>query len=88
MKIGKCLIGGAIIIGLLVTFVNRGLIDNFRMKERLVALKKANSDLARENGELARKNTLLRNDLSYIESVARNELGMVKKGDLVFQFEK
>ena len=29
---------------------------------------------------------LLRDDLRYIESVARNELGMVKRGDLIYRF--
>jgi cell division protein FtsB len=30
---------------------------------------------------------LLSNDLSYIEMVARSELGMVRKGSVVFQFD-
>ena len=88
MKMGRYLIIGALLIGTLVTFVDRGLVDNYRMKERLNALKKANYKLAGENGELERTISLLKNDLPYIEMVARNELGMVKKGDLVLQFEK
>ena len=87
MKVGRCLVIIAVFIGALVTFGDRGLIDNFRMKERLISLKRANNDLARENGELKRSNSLLRNDLSYVEMVARNELGMVRKGTLVFQFD-
>ena len=85
---GKYLIIGALLIGVVITFVDRGLIDNYRMKERLAALRKTNNDIARENAELERSISLLRSDLSYIEMIARNELGMVKKGDLVFQFEK
>lgn len=88
MKIGRYLVIGIVLIGTLVTFVDRGLVDNYRMKERLIALKKANSRLAGENAELEKKIFLLKNDLPYIETVARNELGMVKKGDLVLQFEK
>ena len=87
MKVGRCLVIIAVFIGALVTFGDRGLIDNFRMKERLISLKRANNDLARENGELKRSNSLLRNDLSYVEMVARNELGMVRKGTFVFQFD-
>jgi len=30
----------------------------------------------------------LKDDLSYIETVARNELGMVKDGDTVYQFAR
>ena len=88
MKVGRYMIIVALIIGVLVTFGDRGLIDNFRMKERLVALKNANYDLARENGGLKRTISLLKDDLSYIEMVARKELGMVKKGDVVFRFDK
>ncbi len=87
MKVGRCLIIIALLIGALVTFGDRGLIDNFWMKERLVSLKRANHDLATENGELKRTISLLRDDLSYIEMVARNELGMVRKGTVVFQFD-
>ncbi|HLA27626.1 MAG TPA: septum formation initiator family protein [Syntrophales bacterium] len=88
MKVGKYLIIIALLASALVIFGDRGLIDNLRMKERLATLKKVNYDLARECGEMKRTNSLLRDDLSYIERIARNELGMVKKGDLVFQFEK
>jgi len=88
MKVGRYLIIIALLVGALVIFGDRGLIDNLRMKERLAALKKESYDLARENGEMKRTNSLLRDDLSYVEMIARNELGMVKKGDLVFQFEK
>jgi cell division protein FtsB len=31
---------------------------------------------------------LLRSDLQYIEMVARNEIGMVRKGDLVYRYSK
>ena len=88
MKVGRYLIIVALLTGALVTFSNRGLIDNFRMQKRLLALKTANYDLARENGELKRTISLLKDDLSYIGTVARNELGMVKKGDVVFRFDK
>lgn len=87
MKVGTCLIIVALIVGVLVTFNDRGLIDNFRMEERLLSLKKNNYDLARENRELKRTNSLLSSDLAYIEMIAKSELGMVKKGTVVFQFD-
>lgn len=87
MKVGTCLIIVALLVGLLVTFGDRGLIDNFRMEERLLSLKKINSDLAKENRELQRSNSLLTDNLAYIELVAKSELGMVRKGTLVFQFD-
>jgi cell division protein FtsB len=88
MKVGRYLIIFAVLVGVLVTFSNRGLIDNFRIKKRLITLKDANCVLAKENGELKRTISLLKDDLSYIEIVARNELGMVKEGDVVFRFDK
>ena len=88
MRVVKYIVIGSFLVGIVVTFVDRGLLDNFRMKEHLITIKKANRDLARENVELRKKISQLKNDLSYIESVARNELGMVKKGDLVLQFER
>ena len=87
MKVGRCLIIIAVLISALVTFGDRGLIDNFRMKERLISLKRENHDVAKENSELKRSISLLRDNLSYVEMVARNELGMVRKGTLVFRFD-
>jgi cell division protein FtsB len=58
------------------------------MKERLMSLKKTNQDISLENKELNKKVTLLRGDLQYMETVVRNELGMVRKGDLVYRYLK
>ena len=38
-----------------------------------------------ENEKLKENITLLRTDLRYVEMVARNELGMVKKNDIVYR---
>jgi cell division protein FtsB len=73
---------------MLITFGKRGLVDNYAMKERLMALKKSNQDISLENRELSRKVMLLRGDLQYIEMLARNELGMVRKGDLIYRYMK
>jgi cell division protein FtsB len=37
---------------------------------------------------LKKKIILLRNDINYIEMTARNELGMVKQGDIVYRWAK
>ncbi|MCX5843261.1 MAG: septum formation initiator family protein [Deltaproteobacteria bacterium] len=75
-------------MSMLITFGKRGLVDNYAMKEKLMALKKANNDITLENKELSKKAALLRSDLQYIEMVARNEIGMVRKGDLVYRYSK
>jgi cell division protein FtsB len=88
MKIGRYVIVFVFLMSMLITFGKRGLIDNYAMKERLMALKKTNNDIALENRELSKKAVLLRSDLQYIEMVARNEIGMVRKGDLVYRYSK
>jgi cell division protein FtsB len=85
MKVGRYLIVFVLLMSALIIFGDRGLVDNYRMKERMTALKKTNHELTLENIALKKNITLLRDDPSYIEMVARNELGMVKKGELVYR---
>lgn len=89
MKIvGRLLIIFLLLMSLLITFGNRGLVDNYLMSKRLAELKSQNSDITAENNDLKKKIILLRNDINYIEMIARNELGMVKKGDIVYRWAK
>lgn len=88
MKVGRYLAAFVMVMGFLIAFGNRGLADNFMMRERLSALRKANQDTARENRELKKTIMLLQTKPAYVEMVARNELGMVKKGDLVYRFSQ
>lgn len=85
MKIGRYLALSAFFTGLLITFGDRGLLDNFRTKNQLMHIKKANHQLTIENIALKKNIMLLRDDLSFIEKIARNELGMVRAGDLVYR---
>jgi cell division protein FtsB len=88
MKIGRYLVVFLFLMALLITFGNRGIVDNYFMSKRLAQLKSQNSMIVVESDELKRKILLLRSDLTYIESIARNELGMVKKGDVVYRLAK
>ena len=88
MKIGRYLIVFVFLMSMLITFGKRGLIDNYTMKERLTALKKTNNEMTIENKELKKKVTLLKDDLQYIEMIARNEIGMVRAGDLIYRYSK
>ena len=85
MKVGRYLVLFVAVMGGLSAFGDRGLLDNYRLKEKLMNLKKANHGMLLENIALRKNITFLREDLSYIEMMARNELGMVKKGDLVYR---
>ena len=88
MKIGRYLVAFVFLMTLLITFGNRGVVDNYFMGKRLAQLKAENNELAVQNKDLAGKIILLRSDPAYIESIARNELGMVKKGDVVYRMTK
>jgi len=86
MKIGRLLFGFFIIMALFIIFGNRGFTDYRMLKEKQAALEEANTCIAAENDELKRKIVLLKTDLRHVEMVARRELGMVKKRDMVYQF--
>jgi cell division protein FtsB len=88
MKIGRYLVVFLLLMALLITFGNRGLVDNYLMSKRLAQLKSQSNETTIENNDLRRKIILLRNDLTYIEALARNELGMVKEGDIVYRVVK
>jgi cell division protein FtsB len=75
-------------MALLITFGNRGVVDNYLMSKRLAKLKSQTREITLENNELKKKIILLRSDMNYIEMVARNDLGMVKKGDVVYRWAK
>jgi cell division protein FtsB len=85
MRIGRYLLLIILFVGFFIVFGNRGLLDNQRLKEKLSELKAENSRFEAANTSLKREVVLLREDLRYIEVVARNELGMVKKGDLLYR---
>jgi len=86
MKIGRYLIIFLVLMGFLIIFGNNGLVDNYVMKEKLNILKEENAQIVLENNGLKKEISLLRNHPQYIESVARKELGMVRKGDVVYRF--
>jgi cell division protein FtsB len=88
MKIGRYLVAFLFLMALLITSGNRGIVDNYLMSKRLAQLKSQSGMIAVESNELKGKILLLRSDLNYIESIARNELGMVKKGDVVYRLAK
>lgn len=86
MKVGRYLIIFLLLIGLLITFGDRGFVDNYMMKEKLAAIRKTNEEMIHKNKELKKQIVLLRNNLQYIEMVARSEIGMVKKGNIIYRF--
>ncbi|MGE5800350.1 MAG: FtsB family cell division protein [Syntrophaceae bacterium] len=86
MRIGRYLLLIILFVGFFIIFGNRGLLDNQRLKEKLAELRDENARIEAVNSGLKREVVLMREDLRYIESVARNELGLVKQGDFIYRF--
>ena len=69
-------------------FSDKGLSDFFGLKSERDRLKHENVQLKAENDTLYRTIDRLRNDPQYIESVARKELGMIKKDEVILKPKK
>lgn len=85
MKVGKVLLLFLILMGSVILFGSRGVVDNYRLDQKLLDIQKSNGELVVKNDALKKEILLLRNDMRYIEKVARDELGMVRRNDRVYR---
>jgi cell division protein FtsB len=85
MKAGKFLLLFLMVAASVILFGSRGILDNTRLNQKLVDLRKGNEEIVVKNDALKKDILLLRSDLRYIEKVARDELGMVKRNDTVYR---
>jgi len=85
MKPGRILLLVLVLMGFVILFGSRGVLDNIRLQQKIATLARSNEELGLANDALKKEILLLRNDPRYIETVARNELGMVKRSDLVYR---
>jgi len=70
---------------LLIAFAENGLVDlNYLRKERDRLVEK-NESLARDNLVLYNEIERLKNDDKYIENIARQELGMIGKDEMILK---
>jgi cell division protein FtsB len=83
----KCIVAGVAVVlinlMLLIVFGDNGLMELSRLRDQEQATASQNETLARENVNLYRTIGRLKSDPVYIESIARNELGMVGKDDII-----
>jgi len=82
-----------VVVGLLVllilgytVFGDRGLMNLVRARRQAQALQAEADRIRDENAKLTEEIRLLQTDPAYVERLAREELGMVKPGELIFQF--
>lgn len=83
-------ITGMAMVGLLVfgLFGEKGFTDLNRLKGELRRMNQQVDRLKQENLALYRYIDRLRNDPSFVENVARQELGMIGKDELIINFRK
>ncbi|MBW1696930.1 MAG: septum formation initiator family protein [Deltaproteobacteria bacterium] len=76
-----------LVLGFLIVFSDNGLMELDYLKRQRAILKKENETLMRENLALYRKVERLEKDLTYIESVARKELGVIGKDEIILKLK-
>jgi len=71
---------------LVIIFGDNGWVDYQLLKNEKDRLSVRIEDLNRENLALYREIDRLKNDLKYIENVARQELGVIGENEVIFKF--
>ena len=69
-------------------FGDRGLIHLYHKEMERQAHVEKIRQLAEENRSMLEEVRRLRNDMKYIESVARKELNLIKQNEIVYRFDK
>ena len=83
----KVAIGALVLVILAFTvFGERGLLNLVRYEKERQELLSLADKLKQENQELREEIERLKTDSSHLERLAREQLGMVKPGELVIQF--
>lgn len=88
----KILIAFAILILfnfiLIIIFGDNGLVDLYLLRKEKETIIRKNENLAHKNMSLYREIDRLKHDPLYIENVARQELGMIGKDEVIFKVKK
>ena len=83
------LVGALILMLALVTIVGeRGALHLWRLRGEKTQLDEQNYRLQTENRTLRQRIARIRNDNQYLEKLAREELNLVRPGDVVYRFPK
>ena len=88
----KIIIGGVSVLFLFILLImviagENGFLDLNRLKKEKAELVEQARDIELKNLTLYRKVERLKNDPVYIENVARQELGMIGKGEVILKFK-
>jgi cell division protein FtsB len=69
-------------------FGQRGLLHMTRLKDELRRFEASNQKLQQENLTLKRQIEQLKNDRHHLEDLARDELGLAKENELIYDLKK
>jgi cell division protein FtsB/cell division protein DivIC len=81
------ILASLLILGSLTFFGENGILHLFRLQKEFARIKDKNLKLEEENQKLKEEVKRLQSDKRYIEEIARKELGMVKAGEIIYQFD-
>jgi cell division protein FtsB len=81
------LLAFALVMTLLTVFGENGLLHSLRLKRELERLGEANESIRLENADLLEDIEHLRDHEGYLELQAHRQ-GLVREGEIVFQFSK
>jgi cell division protein FtsB len=72
-------------MALLIVFGDHGVTDLYQLKSRRDQLRQVNQTFALENIRLINQMDRLKNDPTYIETIARDELGLIGKDEIILK---
>lgn len=88
VRLGLCAVLCVLVLYLFMIITGRnGLLDLNRKRARLKSLMEKNQRLEQKNVELYRVINRMKNDPSYIEDLARRELKMIGKDEVIYKFK-
>lgn len=73
------------VVLLLIYFAPYGLRNYLVIREKLNLVSTELDELKKKNQELNDEITLLKTDTNYVEKIARQKLGMLKKNEFIFE---
>ena len=80
------LVGLLILLQYRLWFAEGGLAEASRLRERLAQAEAENAALTARNDALAREVMALQNGMEAVEKSARENLGLIKEGEVYYQF--
>ena len=78
-------VAALVLLAIAAVYGDRGLIHLLRMRSEQSALEHTAFDLQQQNERLRQRIQRLRSDDHYLEQLARERIGLVKKGEIMYR---